>query len=600
MPIAAAQRESDSRLFNANIAALTAIQPCTADHLISATAPFCIEPAISRDDTPTYCWRDEANRQLWFGRTTMPRVRGEALIETFQPGSGNVLLHGIGHGIESRILLNRLGAHQAIAIVEPDPWRARVAFSLTDFAPYLMRRQMLLFIGPSAWKDAADFFAENAGFLLPTRILSWPWLEKEDVAFVTGQLRSLQSAVSERRTTTLPKASAAPIKPRDNAIAIFSNHLDPRSLRLCRRIEAGVRAIGFDCICFAPDSPAMLLTAAVQNALAEFAPGAMLFVNAVPGDLNALPAGCRLAIIASRTGYLEGQTMTELSAEVRALALSADARDALLNRGLARDRIDLAADAALPNLPVNRESCGILLLADRFDASPESVGLHLTSHVRLWNEAKKLILDQIDDYRDSQAETVLAAAERKLGYNIDSAEVRAGLTDRIRAVLGPSLIRRAYIEALRKDKIEFTIAGRGWSSSEDIPETPILEPWTAGTAASALCPFGAVVSLNSGEGSADEFLDALASGMIGFVRICRGDSISAKLGATITPDRDIHPFTSRQDFIQSLRRFSTHPDEFRTRFAQTATNIRAHHTWAVRVREILVKIGHPLPAESAP
>jgi hypothetical protein len=629
MQSTAVQRNSDTSQLDANIAALRSKQPVAAELVSAAQSPFALMPATGRDLTPTYCWTDADSRQHWFGRTTMPLIRGEALIESFQPGTGNVLLHGIGHGIESLLLLIKLGAHQAVAVVEPDAWHVRAALALTDLSRYIESRQLLLFPGPTSWKDAADFLAENAGYLVPTRILSWPWFEKEDVAHVTDQLRSLQSDVSSRRVAMLASIDMPAPAARDNAIAIFSSHADPRSLRLCRRVAAGLRALGLESLCLAPDSPALMLTSAVQRKIAEFAPGSMLFVNAMPDDLPALPPECRNAVIAGPYWSPTELSLANLPATARLFALSTGSRDYLVAKGLSADRIVCIADAALPSLPIHQTGREILILADRLEIAPESVGLHLTSHVRLWNEAKNQILNQIDTYHDAKADAVLTAAEKKLGYALDSAEVRTGLTDRIRNVLGAELVRRAYIEALINADIPFTVTGRGWgarggashnnqnpprkwgaerdkaisahperqSSSAD-PSIRTLDAWTIETAPTALNRYGAVISLNSNNNTLDEFLDTLSTGMIGYIRIPTGDSINLNLAEIFDPKSDLQTFTNRASFIKVINQFLADPEKTKSRFAHTAEKIRTQHTWSARLRQILAQIGHALPAES--
>lgn len=578
-----------------NLAALATVFPTAVDEIARAVSPFTLTNAVGRDQEPTFTWTD-GSRLHWHGRTSMPRVRGEALIESFQPGTGNVLLYGVGHGIELSLLFVRLAAHQAVAVIETEPWKLRAALSLTDLACSIRERRCLFFCGPGAWKGFADFFAENDGYLVPARILSWPWFEREEIAFVTDQLQGAQTDVSRRCGTA--NRTRAPVARRmgERAVAIVSNSVDPRVHQLCRRIEAGVRSLGHDCLRLTLDAPMLVQPRAAEAALAHFNPTAALLVDVLPENLPYRLPACSFGVVAA-PAFAAAQAMQECEANGRTIfALGETMSNSESSDGGPVPHAHSIAPAALPGLEPVQAGDGILVLADRCETSPATVGLHLTSHVRLWDETARLIRARIDEYHDAMADPLLGAAEKNLGIRFDSDEVRAGILERIRLVLGPQLVRSAYLETLEKAAVPNALSGRGWSA-DHAGGRRILEPWKLDGLGRAFAEFGAVVFVGTGSTVPEYFLDALACGLVGFVR---NVGYTGSGGGTIRPGENVAAFDTRESLVKSLAEFRRSPAGFGKPYALTGRAIREQHTWAHRVRAMLAALETRTPCGAKP
>ncbi|MBX3394987.1 MAG: hypothetical protein KF841_06430 [Phycisphaerae bacterium] len=596
-------------VFAENLAALRAALPFTADMIAQGKPPREFSRTIGRDGTPTFRWRSVDDQVQWLGRTTTPSLRAEAIVDSFQPGSGNILFYTLGHGIDVRLLLERIAPHQAVFVVDPDPWAVAAALMLHDFSKYLTSRRLRIFVGANAWKNCGDDLVEHAGYLIPSRILSWPWFDKSTIAHVSEQLGSLQLDVTRRRRLTDTHRSPTSIasEPRTVAVAIVSTSLDARTHRLCRRIEAGAKQAKLRCECIALDSPMSANPAFAAAQLASFAPDHIVLIDTLPDTLPfALPRS-RTVVIGSRSFAPTAESLESLSDDIPLLLHSASATvqrhltDA--NREGTAHRFRVFRSAALPGSRTASGSAKILILADRHDVEPSTVGLHLASHVRLWEAAARLIRESVDAYHDGLADSILERAQLALQIRLDSDEVKRGIADRIRKVIGPEWVRRGYLDALREAKVEFAVSGVGWSaesttsSGSDAP-VRVVPNWSLDATSQTLSEFGAIVMINTGSELLCKFLDALNAGLLGVARVHPGIGRETQLDDLLSPRDDLATYTTRGDFVNLLKKFGDSPSHFADTRDRTTRMIQEQHHWGVRLNEALAASQDRLPDEN--
>ena len=604
MPFATDEIIADA--FEANMTALRAGQPTIHAALQSADPPFPLRVCTARDGAATFQWTDGDGVVRWLGRSTMPAIRAEALLQQFRPGTGNLLLHHFGHGALARRLLDCIAPHQAVFVIEPDAWMLRASLRLHDFTSDIRRRRLLLFAGPGAWRECGDFLAEHRGFVAPTRVLHWPWFDRETVAHIAMQLTSLQADVARRRAET----KALGKRPRLNGpkpvasiarVAVLSNNVDPSSLRLCRRLEAGARSAGLETIRLAPESPDCAASAGVEEALIAFEPSHVLLVDAQPESFGFVLPSSRQVMICSRLaaamdGDVSGMTF---------IALSRSVERGLIERGVRPERIHRIMPAAPMEVVEPSRGAGVLALADRHDHSAESAGLHLTSHVRLWNMVSELLRAGPPDDMAARVDKSFESAQQRLGIRIDSEEVRVGLTERIQTRLVPELFRRAACAALSKVGVSFHVLGRGWGHApfEPVEYNPRMTTAHEGRVAdlpprreaplpgdelsAALRDFGAVVFLEAGEDLPGNVMDCMAGGRVVFVPTASTEVWREDAFDTMDPIRHVIAFDSIATLTDAVAGFVREPGKHLTRASEAAGHFCRHHTWSHRIGEIL-------------
>jgi len=583
----------DPAIFESNIAAVRDVAPRAADLLISAQPPDSLAIATGRDGETTLAWTDAEGGLRWLGHTTTPSISCAAIVDAFQPGLGNVLLFGFGQGGEVRRLLDRMAVHQAVIIVDPCAWGVAAAMRLRDYSADILLRRLLVFVGDDAWGECRAFLTEQPGFLVPQRVLSWPWFEPESVATVSRQLAEIQTAVAAHRSAPRSMAPARGATRDGPAIAVVSNVPNDDARRIAAHLSAAARDLGASCERFVLDDPTSVHPLAVESALETMQPDVTILIDVVPSALHhALPKS-PVFVLCSHSQPLSEAWLRTVPPTVRLGVRNQRQRDQARTAGVPDARLTLIAPAAAA-CPANRRrearssaSCRLRLLGDAGDIAAESIGLHLRSHCRLWTTATDLINRRVDSYRDEDAAGILSAAERTLDIRLDSDEVRRGLTDRIRTSLGPALVRRAYALALSQAGVAFDVSGAGWSALPELAAHSRQLPPKPHDAAARLAEYDMLVSLETSGLAYTDLLDGLAAGQTGLVRSHPIDATPDGLAAVLDIDRHVARFGSRAELVDLVRRCTEDPSALATTSAAAAQHLNAAHTWQHRLRSIL-------------
>jgi hypothetical protein len=234
----------DPGIFERNLTALREFQPELAAQLVQAPHWNQTYQAASTRDGQVNL-REEGGR--WFGRTSIPRVRAEALLQQFQSGSANVLLPGIGEGTETELLLQRLGRHRAIFIWEPDPSAVHLAFCLHDFSRAIRDQRLIVLVcaldqlsqALSSWLD------EHVGHLSPDRILMWPWQTLAELVPCRTSLESTYHAVEQRRKRQFHQPSSPRPSVAGNNVGIVALHAREEVWGLADALSASATELGW-------------------------------------------------------------------------------------------------------------------------------------------------------------------------------------------------------------------------------------------------------------------------------------------------------------------------------------------------------------------
>lgn len=584
--------ETDAVL-RANLDALRIRLPKTAKLIESPESPHPLALVEGRDGAPTIAWNDASGRLRWLGDTTMPSVSEPAMVEQFDPGNGNVLIFGIAQGTAIHQLTEKLRPHQAIFVIEPEPWRAAAALRLHALQAELRRGRLLLFVGRDAWDHLREFLVESAGYLAPERTLAWPWFSRQDVRTLTERISTTQARVGSEREARLASAEESqPTQPL--RVFIGSNSADTRSHRWARRLARAVRDAGGSALCCVPDDPSEMHPAFIEGGIRRLQPTTTILIDCAPAQLAFRIAESPLALVVTHTDALPSW-LTKLDAPdvhlfvrttaQRNIAVSQgfDAtKVALLSPGATAERSAAHTDADVPT-PAN---ITLVVRSDRVSMNPDDVGLHLGSHQRLWRKAKEWMTRNVDTYHDGRAADALAHAESSINLRIQNDEVRAGLVDRIRRTLGPQVVRESLVRDVVESGVNLRIEGAGWSADERLSQFVAVKSDTVASNHAAV-----LLSIGTSPYPEDSDLDWLAAGRPAIVRRVDGPHAELTWSRLLEEGYDVTTFTTASELRAAITRLQDNPSTAFANAVAIGDRLRQHHSWRHRLVEMLGQPG---------
>ncbi len=578
----------------ANLDALRAQLPKSAKLIEAASPPDSIEPTFGRDGTPTFAWTDANARRRWLGDSTMPDVSESTLVEQFEPGAGNVVILGIGHGTAIRQMARTLQSHQAIFVIEPDAWRAACALSLHPFADMLRQRRLLLFVGPDAWDHLVDFLIESPGYLIPDRTLAWPWFNRGDVRLLTERLTAIPPRVTQARIENAardPEAQGA-----GNALRVFigSNAPETMSHRWARQWARAARELGGIALCCVPDDPSLMHPTAIERRIAGLRPTLSILVDSAPTQLAFRTHDSPTCIVVTHTNALSPDLVRQIPDSAWLFVRTHAQRHAAADAGVSPRRITLMQPgvASADSEPSSRPGPAgrVIAMGDWKGTEPVDVGIHLGSHQRLWRSARDWIAKHVARYDDDSSADAMAHAEATTNLRIQSDEVRSGLIDRIRSSLGPRIVAETYLMTLAKSNAALTIVGRGWDRHETLAQfavesSPSLDDGDA----------PALIWIGTSHHVADRALDWLANGRPVFLRHvdkCHtADTVGEDWSSVIDCEHHVTKFSTVNDLANAVSRFVDDPEPFLTQAAAARLHLTENHAWQRRLTDLLRQIG---------
>jgi len=586
----------DPAVLEGNLSELSKSRPVPAELLAAARHPESIQYVNGRDGVPTFQWREADGVLRWLGRTSMPSVSSAALIEAFQPGSANVLLYALGSGREARSLLDRLAAHQAVFVVEPSASAAALALGLIDFSRDIRQGRFVLFVGAQAWDDFRAFMQAHRGYLEPQRILSWPWFDPQIIAGVSSRLGEVNAARFAKRAEAAEGDDRDAERSADSsaiAVAIISNVVDPRVFRTAKLIELAAAELNWRTCRVTLDQPVLVRPEAMGEAVQRFAPSLVILLGCLPSELGFALPNCPVTMLLMPGQAVDASLPGRLGAGPWLGVPDSATRQACAGLGIEEDRTMVVPPAAQPGLlrQSNQPTTRIAVVADGGDISARAAGLHLSSHIRLYEAAAKLIEAQADRYTDESAPDIVNRAQKQLGMRIESEEVIQGVLDRVRTLLGPVIVRRVALHAMAEAGIEFDLFGGGWR--DDSVLGPHIcghrpEPKEMGDFARQ---YGCVVIVDTGERLNQAALDALSAGQVLFIRQAVHRVGNGPYAEYVEMGRHIQTFRRCEELVDGLRRYVREPSIFVSEALDAARVMQASHTWTQRLGELARTVG---------
>ncbi len=463
-----------------NLAVLAPFQPDLARDLSDLVIPDRVRETIGRDGSRTFRVHQEGAGAIWFGQSSMPTISAAALFAGFQSDAQSVCLPGVLTGLEPIVVAAKIPDYCAVFVVERDPLHIKLALCLHDYES-LIRQGRVVFLVADRLKDAlVGFFERHPGYRLPTRLLPVPQCRAAELADLQHRLEHAaesimavqfqavalcRSRLARRTYGTLP---ALP------HLAIVSHDARSETIVEAKRLEQAADRLGWMVRRCVLDSPKTCHVAGRLNAVEDVSADLVLFVNGVDGQVaSQLPRG--LPTASWLLGLLPGGSVTEgVGSDHLYFVPSRSVRDALVAQNVNEARIELCGPGAGLSVqgPAAQEdqtpdppSCDVALLMDVPDDRPESCGITLTSHVKLWQEIRNHLSTCVDQYEPNKAASVLEKAERVSGVTLQDTAGRQRFIDFIRLIIAPACRGRTVAKTLTDHGFRLGVWGQHWSTS---------------------------------------------------------------------------------------------------------------------------------------
>ncbi len=470
--------------FDRNLTALRQCQPDIARPLAELAIPPNVTPAVSRDGVPTFRIADGDNGGRWFGRTSVPRVRAQALVDTFAPDNGNTLVSPLGSGFEIKYLLERTPRYCAVLAYEQDLLNIRLALSLIDFSQDIGRRRLILLSGPDLGDAVARFFASVPGYEAPRKMLIPPYAQSGAVESMRVSMEHASSRIAETQSeqvaacsTTLAARYTEPLPPRE--IVVMSLDPRPACAQAARAIQAAATRMGWPIRVNIPDRPDKCHSLSRIRTLAAVEAAGAVLLNGGWGPLrDHVPAQlCTVSWLLPDAPPLSATSGNDgLGPNHVVFAAAPKLVEAAVKTGVDPRRVELLEaacddDAFHPLDMPDVELFDVACFADVVDLAPAASGIELASHSALW----KGICVEGARRLDATPSEVLEAAQRSSGVTMHDDALCEQLISMIRLRVLPTLVVRAWVQALLDARIDVQVFGHGWQHTR-VPVSRVHAP----------------------------------------------------------------------------------------------------------------------------
>jgi len=597
----------DPLVFDNNLAALrNADAELAAQVERAAGSSAGVEAARTRDGQVNLRLAGDG-QSAWFGRSSIPLVRAEVLLEKFEVGTGNVLLPGIGQGQEVTLLLQRLGGHRAVFVWEQAWENIALALRLHPWSDAIVGQRLVFLVCPPEnltnalvrWLDA------HAGHLCPERIMMWPWSALPDLSACRTAVQLAYDQIDHRRSAALSREAneyaAAPTTRQEPAAAVentltagplpvFALHVRDEVRALAESISAAASERGLQAYCLAVANPGDVHPLARLRALrrvCSLPPPAALLLDCSRQQLaqvlpNATPAitwlGCAVQPLAPVVAGVGQRDMV--------VATSSRVRDRIAAAGWSRPAPPVVPYPCLlgPDAfgdPACDRPTDVLILADVAPTDPEPYGYNLHTHAQLWRVACDLIKARIETFAEDEADSLLARAEEKLGSRLEEGGVRRTMLEYLGTSLANGLFGSFLAQVLAENGFTFSVAGRGWSRTPFGDKAVPLQ---------TVCEYGRVfrrakvVVLGDVTGEVS-WLPLLAAGS-GAVVVARShprDTQPGGLATLLAPGKEMVAYQYARELLTIIRQLISNTAVRREIATSAIARCRSDHTPARRL-----------------
>jgi len=482
--------QPDSTIFDRNVSVLKTVEPELAkavllksDEDFKKTQPP--KPIQTRDGKINFHIPRQDGRFEWLGRTSIPSVRAEAVIEKFDTGQGNVLVPRIGEGTELLLLTRRLQRHRAVFAWEEDLGTIQLVLHLHDYSDALTEGRLVLLNCPlnQLTETLFDWLEQHPGHLCPSRIMLWPWQIPQDLSncqaavektysrFEKSRARNLQAI--QEQLNQLPTASSAintaPL------LAIYSMRAEPDMWDFSTRLAEDSQEYGYQPISMKVRTPDDVHPLARAQKLTDGGrrPDLALLLDITRQELGAiLPTSVpAISWIGPNAPDKVFQSNGQKSQDPIALTsdwLKKQARSA----GLPENQVFVCPPPCLKGMDPDDEQLTvdrpteIALFGDLYSIEPQVYGYKLATQIEIWKCMVDLLWARIEQFDGADMAEILARAEQKKGVRLEDSALRQAMSDTMQTWVAPTLLRQFIAQIFTKKGFTINIFGRGWPGQE--------------------------------------------------------------------------------------------------------------------------------------
>ncbi len=595
----------DPAVLDRNARALEAVDPGLAARLREALGSGLAgyEPAGTRDGHVSLRTRLPDGSTCWLGRTSIPEVRAQALLDQFDPGTGNVVIPAFGQGREAALLLERLGPHRAVFVWETDALSLALPLAIHDFAESIRAQRLVLVLcGPEQLENVfVDWLASHPGHSPPARIMMWPWTTEQQLAPCQAALESAYRQTENRRDAELRQFHVgwpgAGQQGSPTCLAIMGLHARSLHWAWADTMHQAAQEIGWQSVVADIRQPGDVHPLArarkIKSALGSRLDWTLLLDvgrQDLQGSLpEATPAVCWLSDDERVEAIVAGLAGQDILA-----ACTQRVADLARKAGFDAGRIVVCP---LP-VPCAAEIDGarpidVAILADIGPLEAEPNGFRLQTEIEVWNRLRDMLAAGIETYRRDEAAGYLARAETQAGLRLESAESRAAVLDRVNRVLAPGLMWRGVSQKLAKHNVIAHVLGEGWRS---VPDVLIADQPATYENLRQTCLLAKVV-VHADIGGRVDLATVLAAGC-GAVLAARAhgdDRAPGGLGTMLKKDQEYAVFRTFAEMVEQVRRLLA-DESYRVGMARAArVRCLAEHTPRGRLMQLDAAVTSLLP-----
>lgn len=595
----------DVETWDKNLRALCAVDPSLGERLAKLAIPAVVQPATGRDGKPTFRIQRQDGHVEWFGRTSMPSISAEGLLAQFNAGSGNIVLAGIGTGLEAKHLSERTGRHRAVIVLEQDPVNLALALRLWDLSAGLRNWQIILLEAadlPGLRDRLVQLCLSHPGLEPPTRMLAWSWRSRAEnqpwqviLEEIIQRVRQEQNKQLSERLRCL--AAAHQTGTMVQAIAVLTTSPGALAARAVEALVVSARAIGLEAAGSWVDCPLRAGSLAGLETATRISDRDVQIIL-VDQTRNHWPLGGLPNQLISWmvTAELPDDVLCKSGGKDDWIVAACESQKAqLLKLGWPPERVLVGGpfigpgefeNEGRPEGGTTNMREGIVLLHDLTPEEPELAGVTLYSHRVLWQALRERLHRQADNWRPAEAERWLMAAQAETGTDLGDPAVQEQFMAMVQRYLAPSVVLSRAARAIIEAGLPLRIAGAGWGK-EWAPQA--IGPMDdARTRAAVLRKARVVIVGDVRPGQAWLALEAAAAGTAIMARTFWPASDATSLFA---PDKEILAWTAQQQMVERLRHLLKNETARTALVEQARRRAMAEHSASAQLKKILIETG---------